>query len=373
VRVGIITDELTPTHGWGRHSIEVIRALLRAGASLRLLSPRRLCEADDLAQLPGHTHVSSYRSETRGVAKVLLRNAPAAWRALRDCDAVHALTEAYAPLAVLSAHGAPAFVTVHGTYGPLLLRGKQGVVQRWALRRLSGVVCVSRYTEGVMQRALPGVHTAVVPNGVDLARFAREPDGPPAIDVLDGPFVLSVGAIKERKGYHTSIPAFAQAHARFPDVRYVIVGDVDDRPYLARMQALARDLGVGDAVCFAGRVSDDDLVRLYHRCAAFWQLPSVAEGQFEGFGLMYLEANACGKPVIGAAGCGAEEPILDGENGFLVPADDPAAAAEALCRLLADPALAARMGERGRARAASLTWDAAASRLLEMYRRSVRC
>ncbi|MER3406747.1 MAG: hypothetical protein C4289_17585, partial [Chloroflexota bacterium] len=93
---------------------------------VRLLSPRRHCEDPDLARLPAHSHVSSFRSETRGLLKVTVRNLPAVWRHLRGCDVVHALTEPYAPLAALCAHGAPVFVTVHGTYGPRLLAGRQG-------------------------------------------------------------------------------------------------------------------------------------------------------------------------------------------------------------------------------------------------------
>lgn len=372
MRIALIADELTPAHGWGRYAIEVARALIRLGAEVRLLSPRRLCDDAELARLPAHFHVSSFRSETRGLLKVTVRNLPAAWRHLRGCEVVHALTEPYAPLAALCARDAPVLVTVHGTYGPRLLAGKQGLLQRWALRRAAYVVCVSRYTERVMQQALPGLRTVVVPNGVDVARFEQQPDGSARCAMPDGPFVLSVGALKERKGYHVSIPAFALVQRRFPDLSYVIAGGVEDRPYVARLQALACELGVEQRVIFAGRVSDDDLVRLYHRCAAFWQLPTVAEGQFEGFGLMYLEANACGKPVIGTSGCGAEEPVIDGYNGFLVPPGDPEAAAAALCRLLEDPGLAQAMGARGRQRARECTWEATACRLLELYTRAGR-
>ncbi len=372
MRIALIADELTPAHGWGRYATEITRAFLRFGVEVRLLSPRRLCDDAELARLPTHVHVSSFRSETRGLLKVTVRNLPAVWRALRGCEVVHALTEPYAPLAALCARGAPMFVTVHGTYGPRLLAGKQGLLQRWALRRATHVVCVSRYTEQVMQQALPGLRTVVVPNGVDIARFEQLPNGPACCAIPDGPFVLSVGALKERKGYHVSVPAFALVQQRFPALRYVIAGGVEDRPYVVRLRALARELGVEQKIIFAGRVSDDDLVQLYHRCVAFWQLPIVSEGQFEGFGLMYLEANACGKPVIGTRGCGAEEPIIDGYNGFLVPPGDPAAAAAALCRLLGDPALAQAMGEHGRRRAREYTWGATVERLLALYREATR-
>ena len=107
--------------------------------------------------------------------------------------------------------------------------------------------------------------------------------------------------------------------ARRPDVRYRIVGSTDDRVFLAQLEARIAALGLQDAVELLGRVSDEELLRLYHGYAAFWLLPVDDGHQFEGFGLVYWEANACGRPVIGALRSGAEDAIEDGLNGYLVP------------------------------------------------------
>ena len=92
-------------------------------------------------------------------------------------------------------------------------------------------------------------------------------------------------------------------------------------------------------------------------------------GAFEGFGLTYLEANAYGKPVVGTLDCGAEDAIDDGDNGYLVPQRDPNAVAEALLRLLDDPAAARAMGERGRQRALSRDWSHVVDEYLAIYDR----
>jgi len=116
-----------------------------------------------------------------------------------------------------------------------------------------------------------------------------------------------------------------------------------------------------------GRVPDETLIGYYHTADVF-ALPSInIGGRFEGFGLVYLEAGAAGLPVIGTLGCGAEEAIVDGETGFLVPQYDVEALAGAIIRLLTDADLRARMGAAGRARAAAFSWTNVAAQVRAVY------
>ncbi|MBN2471593.1 MAG: glycosyltransferase, partial [Anaerolineae bacterium] len=99
-------------------------------------------------------------------------------------------------------------------------------------------------------------------------------------------------------------------------------------------------------------------------------LPAInVDDKFEGFGLVYLEAGAAGLPVIGTLGCGAEEAIVAGETGLLVPQSDAGALAAALGQLLADPALRARLGAAGRERAAAYSWANIAAQVRAAYAR----
>jgi glycosyltransferase involved in cell wall biosynthesis len=375
MRVLLIADSLTPTYGWGRYAIGLIRALRRQGVDFTLLTPKRRCTAADLAALPDHGEVTSFVSETRRLSRLVVANALPIRRALAGCDLVHCITEPYAVPAALVAGRKPLVVTLHGTYAVRpFTRWAERPWYEVAYRRASRLLPVSSFTRALLPTRFKTAKTQVVPEGVDLEHF-RLPSAPPGrlppspgAASAEPPFLLSVGPIKRRKGYHRTIEAFARVHAARPDVRYRIVGGTDDRVFLGELEGRIAALGLGDAVDFLGRVPEDDLVRLYHTCAAMWLLPVVDGLQFEAFGLVYWEANACGRPVIGSRGSGAEVAIADGMNGYLVPADDPAAAAAAALRLVNDPSLAARLGAAGRERVRP--WDDAA-RLVQVHYQSL--
>lgn len=367
MRALLIADGLTPMYGWGRYAIGLVRALQRQGVSFTLLSPKHLCDAADLAALPDHGDVTSFVTQTRRLPRLVLANALPIRRALASCDLVHCITEPYAVPAALVCGGKPLLVTLHGTYAVRPFT-------RWAERpwyevaygRATRLLPVSNFTRSLLPPRFQGARTHVVPEGVDLERFHL----PAASDALLAsagapPFLLSVGPIKRRKGYHRTIEAFARVRAARPDVVYRIVGGTDDPVFMRELQGRITALGLENAIVFMGRVSEDELVRLYHACTAMWLLPVDDDHQFEGFGLVYWEANACGRPTIGARRSGAEDAIADGVNGFLVSPSDIAGAAAAALRLLDDPLLAARMGAAGRARVRP--WDDAAGLVVAQY------
>jgi len=367
VRVLLVTDSLTPTYGWGRYAIGLVRALRRQGVDFTLLSPRRLCTVPDLAALPDHGEVTSFVSETRRLPRLVAANTLPIRRALATCDLVHCITEPYAIPAALACGRKPLVVTLHGTYAVRpFTRWAERPWYELAYRRASRLLPVSTFTRRLLPPRFRTAKTSVVPEGVDVTAFDL-PAGDAAASRPGGtaPYLLSVGPIKRRKGYRHTVEAFARVHARRPDVRYRIVGGIDDRVLMEELRSRIAALGLQDAVEFLGRVSEAELVRLYHGCAAMWLLPVDDDLQFEAFGLVYWEANAAGRPTIGARSSGAEDAIVDGVTGFLVPASDAAAAAGAALRLLDDPALATRMGAAGRAHVRP--WDDAARLVGEHY------
>jgi phosphatidylinositol alpha-1,6-mannosyltransferase len=175
--------------------------------------------------------------------------------------------------------------------------------------------------------------------------------------------VLTVGNLVERKGHDMVIRTLPKLIRRIPELTYLIVGNGTHRETLDR---LAWEVGVRDRIVFAGHVDAADLPAVYALGDVFVMPSRVqpAECEVEGFGLVYLEANACGKPVIGGRSGGIPEAIVDGETGFLV---DPEAADEIAQRLeaiLTDRELAEGMGRRGRARVqAHFSWADAATRV----------
>jgi glycosyltransferase involved in cell wall biosynthesis len=147
----------------------------------------------------------------------------------------------------------------------------------------------------------------------------------------------------------------------------VIIGDNSNAAYQSRLHAIIEKHDLGRAVHILGRVPEETLIGWYHAADVF-ALPSINAGdQFEGFGLVHLEAGAANLPAIGTLGCGAEDAIDDGETGYLVPQNDPVALAGAITRLLQDDDLRARLGAANRRKAEAFTWDGVAAKVRSIY------
>jgi phosphatidylinositol alpha-1,6-mannosyltransferase len=158
-----------------------------------------------------------------------------------------------------------------------------------------------------------------------------------------------MAASERYKGHDVVLRALPSVIGKVPNLTYIIVGDGDDRP---RLEGLARELGVADYVVFTGEIDDPELVALYKRSELF-VLPArtvvtPANPKGEGFGIVFLEAMAFGKPVIGPRYGAPAELIKNGHNGLQVDPEDATAVAEALLELLANPDAARAMGKTGR-------------------------
>ncbi|MFN8452076.1 MAG: glycosyltransferase family 4 protein [Anaerolineae bacterium] len=292
------------------------------------------------------------------------RALPRARAALRPCHLIHAMIEPYAPLAAVIAGRRPLVVTGHGSYVLAAQRRRfpVSVIYERAYRR-AHMVCVSRYTARALEAALPGIETTVVNNGVDFERFA-------GIEHVGSGGILAVGAVKARKGIVELVRAMARLREHFPDARCTIVGSLTQEPdYVAHVRDEIDRLKLRDRVTLTGRIPDDELMRQYAAADVF-ALPSLNIGwKFEGYGLALLEASAAGLPVIGTTNCGAEDAVISGTTGLLVPQTDlENGLADAVARLLSDPDLAARLGAAGRAHAREQTWDSVAAEMIGVYK-----
>ena len=232
------------------------------------------------------------------------------------------------------------------------------------------IVAVSRFTRAATARLLgdppdASARIALIENGVDPRRFRP---GPKRADLLayygltDAFVFVSVCRLLEKKGIDHAIRAFADVLAAYPDCRYLVVGD---GVYRARLEAIARETGVASAVVFAGLVAEDELVDHY-RLGDVFVMPNreLANGDTEGFGLVFLEANACGVPVVAGCAGGSPDAVTDGVNGLVVDGRDVGAIGGAMRRLRGEAGLRAGLAERGVEVAAGADWRGKAAGFL---------
>jgi phosphatidyl-myo-inositol dimannoside synthase len=222
----------------------------------------------------------------------------------------------------------------------------------FAATRADLAVAVSAHTASLI--AATGATPAnlrLIPPGVTLPSEAR---ALPA----ERPTVLTVAQLRHRyKGHDVLIRALELLRESVPDVEWIVIGD---GPLRAELEYVVSCRGLAASVRFLGAVCDAERDRWLRR-ANVLAMPSRAPG--EGFGLVYLEANAHGKPVLAGNVAGALDAVIDGVTGLLVDPTDPVAVAGALRRLLLDPHLARRLGRRGAERAREFAWPAIAARL----------
>ena len=223
------------------------------------------------------------------------------------------------------------------------------IARRLAMRRANLVLTPSRDTanhlaEQHVRRDRIHVLPWALDPGFELALDGSAPRELPH-GFPQGRVILTVGrwlANERYKGMDTLITALPRLLPRWPELQLLAVGEGDDRAWL---EDLAEKNGVLLHVHFLTGLSHEELIACYLACEMF-ALPSRGEG----FGLVYLEAMACGKPVIGGAHGGAPEVVEDGVSGYLVPHGDSTQLVTSIETLLSDPALAQKMGARGKQR-----------------------
>ncbi|ONH23659.1 glycosyltransferase [Pseudofrankia asymbiotica] len=216
----------------------------------------------------------------------------------------------------------------------------------------------------LVRMGAPRRRISVVPCGVDLSFF--RPDGPADEPGPGRARLLFVGRLVERKGVGNVVSALAKV----PDAELVVAGgpdpaDLDVDAEVGRLRALAAQEGVADRVRFLGRVEHHRLPELYRSADVVTCVP-----WYEPFGIVPLEAMACGVPVVASAVGGLVDTVVEGGTGLHVPARSPERLAEALGDLLADPGWCRELGNRGARRVRELfSWDRVGGLTLNVYRR----
>jgi phosphatidylinositol alpha-1,6-mannosyltransferase len=257
--------------------------------------------------------------------------------------------------------GLKTLIYIHGEEISTRARYDQGGQRRrWALSAANGIVAVSRFTQDTLTRVfdVPPGKIELVSNGVDLARFVPRPRSAhlaARYDLERRPVLLTVSRLYARKGIDRVIESLPIVLRRFPDLVYLIVGEGTYRPEL---EGLVLSHGLGRNVVFAGAVPDYELTEHYSLGDAFIMANrEMPDGETEGFGLVFLEANACGLPVVAGRAGGSVDAVADQVNGLVVDGDDAAAIAAAIIRMFEDDGLRDSLRAGGEAVASQSGWD----------------
>lgn len=290
---------------------------------------------------------------------------------IRDVDLVHAVMVNAAALSAwgyLRIRRRPSLLTLQSGDSEQYVREYLGPgfpLFRFLHRPFDRIHAISSHLRdrAVGFGASPGSIT-VVPNGVDLPLFdrlrfpARELDElRERLGVQGKRVIVSVSRLALKNGLDTLMRALALLER---DTVLVLVGDGEDR---GKLETLARELGVQDRVVFAGTVDPAETAR-YLSIGEIFARPSLSEG----LGTAFLEAMACGLPVVATPVGGILDFLRDGENGLLCPVGDPESVSGALSRLLDDPVLARRLGDAGHDLVSrEYGWDSVAERIGRLY------
>ncbi len=283
-------------------------------------------------------------------------------------DLIHAHTvypDGFAAAMLGRAFGRPTVITLHG--GDVTLYLKRPVVGRmglWALSQANRIIAVSKTlrTEVVDEHGGDTRQMCVIPNGVDVTRFApmAQAEARDRVGLTNQvPRILYVGGIERSKGIDYLLKAVGELR-RYAQ-RSLEVVMVGDGTYRQPAKKLATELGIDEAVAFAGKRLNTE-VPLWINACDLLVLPSLSEG----FGVVLVEAMACGKPVV-ATRCGGPEDIVTPETGILVPPGDYLALAEALLEVLSDR-WRFDAGQIRRQAVAKYGYDSIAASIIGVYR-----
>lgn len=373
MHIGFLTCDLNPGHGWGRYTVNLIDALRAQGVRVTAVASRN--SPTDLGY-PVHPLLPNVTPAERFTLPRLLWALPAARSALADCDIIHTAIEPFAPLGMWLRGNRPHFITGHGTYValPVMRKPPINALYRAAFEDSTAIACNGYYTENRLKQAVPDAKSCVVLLGIDAAKQITHLSMAEPMPKR-GPTVLFLPALKVRKGALQLVRAIAFVRQSIPDVQCVLVGRTNAEPsYTQRVMDEIAALGLHDCVHLTGFISDPLELARWYKTADVFALPSFNNGwQFEGFGLVHLEAGLAGVPVIGTRDCGAQDAIDEGVTGLLVSQENiEAELPEALLTLLNNPELRSQMGTAGHEKAAKQTWERVAHEMIGLYEAALR-
>lgn len=368
MRIALFSSTADAKNGYGNITVELCRAFKALGTEFTLFLPEaeKKFALQYIPDIPTEFSLPPYIFELKNPKSLLyLKNID-----LSGFDVVHSILDF--PYCVLAARLArkykkPFMMGSQGTYGVVpLLRFPDRLALEFAYAQAKKIIVPSEFTKDIiLKHTKKQYEIDVVHNGVNFSRFAAPCDASAIRAKYSGKTIyLTVGGLKERKGQDLVIESLAILKKSYQDFVYILVGAGEWKSVL---EAKAAECGVLDHVVFAGSQDSDALVAYFHACDVYVHTPKVVNYNFEGFGIVYLEAGACAKPSVATDAGGVADAVIDGETGVILKDGDTEGIAAALLKLSSDPLYRKRLGDAGKQYAQGHDWALIARRYMGYY------
>ena len=247
---------------------------------------------------------------------------------------------------------------------------EQQFICKLVIKRATKIICNSQNSANLVAKFGEAArHKAVVLHpGVDSNKFVpAEPNTEirKNLNWLDKKVVITVGRLQARKGQDMMIRALPAIKKEIPNILYAVIGDGD---CLTMLQNLAEERGVGDNVQFLREITDQQMIECYQQCDLFILPNRTIGNDIEGFGMVLVEAQSCGKAVIAGDSGGTKETMVIGVTGYIIDATNVANIATQVCELFMTPEKLISMGVKGRAHVVTrLDWKALTERAENLF------
>ena len=345
MKIAFLTQNLSTTDGGGRFSHDMVLNLKREGFEVTVITPKN---------------------------NWLLLNFFKIRRVFRNSDIIHVIDiwpNGFYACLVSFGLKKPIVVTALGTYSVAPLYSWRRLFAKWVLRN-SQLTAISDYTKEKILEIMPNLGIKVIYPGFDLDFWSGNevrPQESPELG-LHKPYILSVGALKPRKGYHNSIRAFVAVADKIKNLNYIIIGQGEESDYAKELKNIIKKNDLEKRVFFLSKGIDDSQLLGFYINAEIFVLTSTGENHhFEGFGIVYLEAAASGLPVVATRNGGAVSATRDGYNSILVPQNDPEETANAILGVLENPELKSSLSNNGREWVKEFSWEKIIKKYIEIY------
>jgi phosphatidylinositol alpha-1,6-mannosyltransferase len=292
-----------------------------------------------------------------------------------DADIIHSVFEfPYTTVAerISKQNKKPLLIGLAGTYAvkPLFFFPDSYLLKK-AYNHASYLTAISQFTaDNVVKYSGTKTPMNIIHCAVNFERFSKSQDITDLKKKYEGKKVLlTIGALKPRKGHDIVLQALTILKKERNDFHYIIIGNNEERSlYMNRLTDLIEKGNLKDNVTFAGSVSNDDLPKYYQMCDMYVHVPVTTNWNFEGFGIVYLEAGSAHKPVVASESGGVLDAVIPNKTGLVVPEGDVDATYKAIKNIMDDEVLAKRLGDGGFEYAKEHTWEKIGAKFVELYR-----